>query len=63
MLALAFVLGTSFVFFLIRECWSETYRCHYCSKIQVGSYHRLRCLILSDSPSHAVARREVPRHG
>jgi hypothetical protein len=48
MLALVLVLGSPIVFFFVREGSSETCRCPYCSQLYLGTYHRLKCLILSE---------------
>ena len=63
MLAIVLVLGSSFVFFAVREGWSETYRCHYCAQIQVGTSHRLRCLILNGQATDTAGQHQVPHHG
>jgi hypothetical protein len=63
MLAIVLVLGSSFFYFVVRERLSETYRCHYCSQIQVGTYHRLKCLILNGQPTDTAGQHEVPHHG
>lgn len=47
MLTLTFILGSSIIFAYIREHSPETYRCPYCSQIEIGTYHRFKCLILS----------------
>jgi hypothetical protein len=60
MLLLLFILGSSFLGLFARERWSESYRCAYCSQIQVGAYHRVRCFIQTKQaplPSEAQASR------
>ena len=47
MLLLAFLLCSSIVIFFIREGMSDTYRCPYCARIEVGPHHRLRCFLQS----------------
>lgn len=52
MLVLLFLLGLPIVILLIREGWSETYRCPRCSQLSVGRYHRLRCLAVAAQENH-----------
>jgi hypothetical protein len=53
MLVLLLLLGLTVAILVIREAWSDTYRCPRCAQLSVGRYHRLRCL--------AVARKEDSR--
>lgn len=47
MLLLVFALGSMIVFFA-REGALETYRCPHCAQIKVGTYHRLKCLLVHE---------------
>jgi hypothetical protein len=59
MLVLAFVLTSSIVILLVREGRSETYRCPYCAQIQVGSYHRFRCLLVNGQENNILLPSEA----
>ena len=59
MLPLVLVLGSSIVMFLGRERASGTYRCPYCTELEVGKYHRLKCFLLLKQENTVQASSEV----
>jgi hypothetical protein len=63
MLALVFVLGSSIACLLIRESWSETYRCPKCAELHVGRYHRLQCFVRGGGENNTALPVEAQTQG
>lgn len=47
MLLLAIIFCVTIALIIAREAWSQTYRCPYCAKIEIGELHRRRCFLVS----------------